>query len=213
MPPLGSDLLSLQLGPGVNGFVGPVLQITDQRLDVVQRMKNITAAGNLRQSLLMAGTEPQAEIGDGGLGSEASVHQFQQPDARGIGVAMLFRTQQEVEGRGRIDHHQDGIARLEDLIEEADADAREVVVLVDSLGMRNSAVHDVVHGPQGDPIIEEVTQQFDYAAVRTMADQHQGQGQRTLTVFPCKDLQKVALVPTATAAFHRDALAAGMLFQ
>ena len=90
---------------------------------------------------------------------------------------MLFRTQQEAEGGGRIDPHQDGIARLEDLIEEADEDAGEVVLLVDSLGMRNGAVHDVVHGPQGDPIIEEVTQQFDYAAVRTMADQHQGQDQ------------------------------------
>src|SRR5208282_902380 len=33
--------------------------------------------------------------------------------------------------------HQDGIARLEDLIEEADEDAGEVVLLVDSLGMRN----------------------------------------------------------------------------
>ena len=43
--------------------------------------------------------------------------------------------------------------------------------------MSNGAVHDVVHGPQGDPIIEEVTQQFDDAAVGTMADQHQGQDQ------------------------------------
>ena len=38
--------------------------------------------------------------------------------------------------------------------------------------MRNGAVHDVVHGPQGDPIIEEVAQQFDHAADRTMADEH-----------------------------------------
>ena len=50
---------------------------------------------------------------------------------------MLFRTQQEAEGGGGIDPHQDGIARLEDLIEEADADGGEVVLLVDSLGMRN----------------------------------------------------------------------------
>ena len=76
-----------------------------------------------------------------------------------------------------IDPHQDGIARLEDLIEEADADAGEVVLLVDSLGMRNGAVHDVVHGPQRDPIIEDVAKQFDHAAGRTMADQHQAQDQ------------------------------------
>ena len=66
-------------------------------------MKNITAAGNLRQHLLMPGAEPRAEIGDGGLGSEALVDQFQQPDAPGIGVAMLFRTQQEAEGGFGID--------------------------------------------------------------------------------------------------------------
>ena len=53
----------------------------------------------------------------------------------------------------------------------------EVVPVVDSLGMSNGAVHDVVHGPQGDPIIEEVTQQLDHAAVRTMADPYQGQDQ------------------------------------
>ena len=48
---------------------------------------------------------------------------------------------------------------------------------VDSPGLRNGAVHDVVHGPQGDRIIEEVAEQFDHAAGRTMADQHQGQDQ------------------------------------
>ena len=40
---------------------------------------------------------------------------------------MLFRTQQEAEGGLGIDPHQDGIAPLEDLIEEANADAGEVV--------------------------------------------------------------------------------------
>src|SRR5208337_1913601 len=138
-PPLGSGLLSLELSPGFDGFVGPVLQVTDQRPDVVQRMKNITAAGTPRQSLLVPGAEPRGEIGDGGLGSEAPVDQFQQPDAPGIGVAMLFRTQQEAEGRG-------GIDRLEDLIEEADEDAGEVVLLVDSLGERS-----ISFGSRGDP--------------------------------------------------------------
>ena len=68
-------------------------------------------------------------------------------------------------------------SRLEDLIEEADEDGGEVVLLVDSPGMSNGAVHDVVHGPQGDPKIEEVAQQFDHTAGRAMADQHQSQDQ------------------------------------
>ena len=38
-------------------------------------------------------------------------------------------------------------------------------------------MHDVVHGPQGDPKIEDVVQQFDHAAGRAMADEHQGQDQ------------------------------------
>ena len=40
---------------------------------------------------------------------------------------MPFETQQKAEGRGGIDPHQDGIARLEDRVEQADADAGEVV--------------------------------------------------------------------------------------
>jgi len=76
------------------------------------------------------------------------VDQFQQPDAPGIAVAMLFRTQQEAEGGGRIDPTKTGSRRLEDLIEEADEDAGEVVLLVDSLGMRNGAAHDVCTVPR-----------------------------------------------------------------
>ena len=93
MTTFGGRMLSLELNPGVDGFVGPVLQVADQWLDVVQRMKNITAARTPRQSLLVAGAEPQGEIGDGGIRSEAAVDQLQQPDAPGIGVTMLFQTQ------------------------------------------------------------------------------------------------------------------------
>ena len=62
------------------------------------------------------------------------VDQFQQPDAPGIGVAMLFRTQQEAEGGLGIDPHEDRIVSLEDLIEKTDVNAGEVVLLVDCLG-------------------------------------------------------------------------------
>ena len=96
-------------------------------------MKNITAAGNLRQSLLVPGAAPSRNR-RWWPGSEALVDQFQQPDAPGIGVAMLLRTQQEAEGGLGIDPHQDGIVRLEDLIEEADDDGGEVVLLVDPPG-------------------------------------------------------------------------------
>ena len=112
----------------------------------------------------MPGAESRAEIGDVGLGSEALVDQFQQPDAPGIGVAMLFRTQQEAEGGFGIDPHEDRIAGLEDLIEKTDENAGEVVLLVGCPGRSNSAVLDVVHGPHREPIIEDVSKQFDHGA-------------------------------------------------
>ena len=176
MPPLGSGLLSLQLGPGVDGFVGPVLQVTDQRPDVVERMKNITAAGNLRQSLLVPGESPKAKSAMVASGAKprSTSSSSRMPQVSASRCSSGLSKKQKVDLAST--PTKTG-SRLEDLIEEADEDGGEVVLLVDSPGMSNGAVHDVVHGPQGDPIIEEVTQQFDDAAVGTMADQHQGQDQ------------------------------------
>ena len=112
----------------------------------------------------MPGAESRAEIGDGSLRSEAPANQFQQPDAPGIGVAVLFRTQQEAESGLGIDPHEDRIAGLVDLIEKPDVNGGEVVLSVDCLGRSNSAVHDVVHGPHREPVIEDVLKQFDHAA-------------------------------------------------
>ena len=81
-------MVSPELG---DRLVGPVLQVTDQRTNFAQSMKNITAAGNPRQSLLMTGAEPRGEIGDGSLGSKAPVDQFEQLHPPGIGVAMFFQ--------------------------------------------------------------------------------------------------------------------------
>src|ERR1700730_17815049 len=101
-PPFGGGWLPLEPGPGGDGLVGPVLQVTEQRPDLVQRMKDITAAGTPGQGLLVPGAGPGGEGGDGGRGGEARVDQLQQPDAPGVGVAMLFETQQETKGRGGI---------------------------------------------------------------------------------------------------------------
>jgi hypothetical protein len=90
---------------------------------------------------------------------------------------LIFQTEQETESRAGIDPHQDGITRREDLVQEADADAGAVVLLVDSAGLRAGAVNDVVHASQGALMIEDVRQQFDHAAGRTMADQNQAQDQ------------------------------------
>ena len=96
-------------------------------------MKNITAAETPRQSLLVPGAEPRGEIGDGGLGSEASVDQFQQPDAQ----VSASRCSSGLSKKQKVDWASTPTktgSALEDLIEEADVDAGEVVLLVDSPG-------------------------------------------------------------------------------
>ena len=56
-------------------------------------------------------------------------------------------------------------------------DGGEVVLLVDPPGLNDGAVHEVAHGPQGDPKIEDVAQHRLHAAGRALADEHQGQDQ------------------------------------
>ena len=87
---------------------------------------------------------------------------------------MVFKTQQVAKRGRRIDPHQHRVAGLEDFIVDADEDGGEVVLLVDSLGLGDGAVNDVVHGAERHLIIENIAQQFDHGAARTMADQHQG---------------------------------------
>src|SRR5208337_2333130 len=159
MPPLSSGLLSLELGPRVEGFVNPVLQVTGQRPDVVQRMRKTSPRqGTSGRASWCPARSPEPKSATVALGAKprSTSSSSRMPQVSASRCSSGLSSKQK---------------------EEADGDAGEVVLLVDSPGMRNGAVHDVVHGPQGDPIIEEVTQQFDYAAVRTMADQHQGQDQ------------------------------------
>ena len=123
----------------------------------------------------MPGAESRAEIGDVGLGSEALVDQFQQPDAPGIGVAMLFRLSKKQKVDLASTPTKTGSLAWKISSRRPIANAGEVVLLVDCPGRSNGAVHDVVHGPHREPVIEDVSKQFDHAADGTMADQHQGQ--------------------------------------
>ena len=129
LPPLGGGLLSLELGAGVDRLVGPVLQVTDQRPEFVQRMEDITAAGDPGQGLLMAGAEPRGEIGDGGLGGETPVDQLEEAHPPGVGVAMLFLAQQVAVGGRGVDADEDGATGLEDLVIGTDADAGQVLAI------------------------------------------------------------------------------------
>src|SRR3954466_10435142 len=138
-------------------------------------MKDITAAGDPGQGLLMPGAESRAEIGDGGLGSEAPVDQFEEAQPPGVGVAMLFLAEQVTVGGLGVDADEDRVTGLEDLVIGTDADAGQVLAKVDLTGGGDGLVDDVVNRPDGEVVIEEVAEQFGDAPERTVTDEDQGE--------------------------------------
>jgi hypothetical protein len=86
-------------------------------------MKVIAPTSDLRESQLLAGAEVAATLSDDGFRGQAAVDQLQQSDAPGLGITMLFPTEQVAEGGGRVDPHQDRIGGLEDLVVAADRTA------------------------------------------------------------------------------------------
>ena len=177
--PLLVCLLTLQPFATRQGVVGAVVQVGDDLLPVVHEVEDIAATGDIGQGEFLAGAEAGAEVGDGGVGGEAAVGQFQEPHAPGVGVAVLLLAEQVTERGGGIDAHEDRPSGLKDLVMGADADAGQVVRPVDLLGPRDGRVDDVVDGPQGELGVEEVAQKRDHAAVRTVADQDQREDQLT----------------------------------
>ena len=173
------DLLPLQPRAGLQGVIGPVLQVGDRRLEVTGQVEDIAATGDLGQRRGLAGAEAGAEVGDDGLGGEAALGQFQQPHPPGVGVAVLLLTQQVAEGGGGIDAHQDRVAGLEDLVMGPDADGGQVVRAVDLAGPSDGGLDHVMDGAQRGLGVEEVAQQGDDAAVGAVAGQDQGEDQLT----------------------------------
>ena len=142
-------------------------------------MEDIATTGDCGQGQCLAGAEAGAEVGDGGVGGEAAVGQFQEPDAPGVGVAVLLLTQQVTECGCRIDAHEDRPSGLKDRVVGADTDAGQVVRTVDLRSRRDGRVDDVVDGAQGELGVEEVGQQRDHSAVRAVTDHDQRQDQLT----------------------------------
>ena len=132
-----THLLALPLFAGVHRLVSLAFQAADGCLEVTDQMKVIAATRDITESELLASAEAAAAISDYGLRCKTAVDQFQQPDAPGLGVAMFFPTEQVAEGGCRVDPHQNGIRGLEDLIVCTDTHGRQIVLLVDPLGLRH----------------------------------------------------------------------------
>src|SRR5471032_2773908 len=61
-----------------DGVVGPIFQESNDRLDLVQGMKDIATTRRAGHGVFLAGADAGAKIGDGGLGSEAAILAFHQ---------------------------------------------------------------------------------------------------------------------------------------
>jgi hypothetical protein len=136
----------------------------DQRLGGSQGVKHVTSAGHFRHGQGLSGAEPLAGVGDGRLGLEALVLQLQQPDAPGVGVAVIFDAQQvAVVGIG-VDPDQHRPAALKDLVVGADADAAEVLLLIARPALLDRRLKHVVDRADRDGVIEHVGEQLHHAA-------------------------------------------------
>ena len=72
---------------------GPIFQESNDRRQFVASMKDIAATRRAGHGTLLAGADAGAEVGDGGVGSEAAVLAFHQAEGPGVAVALLFGTQ------------------------------------------------------------------------------------------------------------------------
>ena len=101
------------------------------------------------------------------------VLQLQEPDAPGIGVAVLFEAEQVAERGRHIDPDKHRLCVLEDLVVSADADRGQVAVGIVLACVLDGGVDDCVDVAQREVVVEEVVEEFDDAAERTMPDENQ----------------------------------------
>jgi hypothetical protein len=94
------------------------------------------------------GAQTGACIGDGRLGIEALIHQLEQADAPGVGIAMFLHTQQKAIGRVCVDTREHRLLGLENLVEGSIADASQVDTPTDSPSRFHRAAHDIMHRAQ-----------------------------------------------------------------
>ena len=174
----GGGLLALELGPNRDGVIGPVLQVADQRPDAVPRAWNASPRqGTAGKASSWPARRPAAKSATVASGAKprSAASSSRMPQVSASRCRSGLSRKQKVEAAST--PTRTGAACLVDLVEQADADPREVVPPVDPTGARDDAMDDVVHGALGDPIVEQVAEQLDHAAGRAMADQHQGQDQ------------------------------------
>src|SRR5262249_21357552 len=140
-------------------------------------VEDVAAARDGGQGQFVPGHQAGAAVADEGLGGQAAGLQLQQAHAPGDGITLFFQTQQIAIGGIDIDADQHGSAGLEDLIVGTDADAGQVVLVVEGAGAAHGGAGQVVQVAQRAGAVEQVAEQLLHAAVGTVADQQQGQAE------------------------------------
>jgi hypothetical protein len=103
--------------------------------------------------------------------------QVEQPNAPGIGVAVLLQRKQIAVGGVDIGADQHGLTALKDFVVRAKADGGEVLAFVERPGMGHRALEDVMHRANRQWIVEKVAVQFRHAADRAVAFEGQAEHQ------------------------------------
>ena len=98
---------------------------------------------------------------------------IQQMDPPGVGVAMRLRSQQIAVGRVGINAGQHGLSTVEDLIVQAHPNARQILLLVDGASLLRGQLKHIMDSADADGHAQQVAQELDNAATRTVADQRQ----------------------------------------
>ncbi len=131
-------------------------------------------AGRVTPGGPLSGTQALPGIGNGVVGPQCLRSSVEPVHAPSVCVATVFHGQKIAVGRCRIDAGQYRCRTLEDLIMQADPNARQVLALVDRARLPRCRLEHVVNAADADGDAQQVTQELDDAAIGTAADQRQG---------------------------------------
>lgn len=150
-------------------FVGLIFQSGHDGENILQSVEDIAPARRVGKGQVAARAQSGAEVGDEGVGVEAALVQFEESDAPGGAVAMIFLAEQEAVGGRSIDADEDRALGLEDFIDQADVDGVEDVFVIDGAGKDHGFANDVVDGAERNVAAQTIVKVMDDAAIATAA--------------------------------------------
>jgi hypothetical protein len=137
-------------------------------------MKDVAVTGSASHRERLTGSQALACIGDRMSWTESASLELLETRCPGVAVAVILGGEQIAVGRVSAHSDENGLARLEDLVMGTDPDLGEVLTSIDDAGLLDGGMEDVEDGAQCDVVVEDVSEDFDDAPKRAMADQDEG---------------------------------------